>query len=316
MAWPLIKILPVKTNFRFVDFAKFAAALSGVLIAASLFLCFKPGLNMGIDFKGGTVLELSTPGKRVDLAVVRTVLNDQKLGDVQVQTFGEASSIMVRFQTPEGANAADTVTKVKDALGRTLGQVTYSRTEVVGPKVSGELFKSGILALGLAILLMLVYIWFRFELQFGLGAVAALFHDVILTFGLIAAFRLEFSLTTIAAILTIIGYSMNDTVVVFDRLRENLRKYKRMPLREVIDMSINETLSRTVITGLTAIMALAGLAVLGGEALFAFSIVMLFGIAIGTYSSIYVAAPIILLWGPGHAREEAKVPEKPAAQRP
>ncbi|MDO9431085.1 MAG: protein translocase subunit SecF, partial [Phenylobacterium sp.] len=190
----------------------------------------------------------------------------------------------------------------------------FTKTDVVGPKVSGELFQSGLTALLLAILLMLFYIWFRFELQFGVGAVVGLFHDVILTFGLIALFKLEFSLTTIAAILTIIGYSMNDTVVVFDRLRENLRKYKTMPLRDVIDLSINETLSRTVITGLTAVLALGGLAIFGGPALFAFSIIMIFGIIIGTYSSIYVAAPVILLWGVKRGDEPAE-PLKPAVAR-
>jgi preprotein translocase subunit SecF/SecD/SecF fusion protein len=168
---------------------------------------------------------------------------------------------------------------------------------ICGPKVSGELFQKGLLALGSAIALMFIYIWFRFEPQFGLGAVAGLVHDVILTFGLIVIMRLEFNLNMVAAILTVIGYSMNDTVVVFDRLRENLRKYKTMPLREVIDLSINETLSRTIITGLTAVMVLAALAIYGGPALFGFSIALMFGIVVGTYSSIYVGAPIILLWG-------------------
>ena len=197
------------------------------------------------------------------------------------------------------------VHKVRTALKQSLGQVTFARADVVGPKVSGELLQKGLLALGLAIGLMLIYIWFRFELQFGLGAVVGLFHDVILTFGLIAVTGMEFSLTTIAAILTIIGYSMNDTVVVFDRIRENLRKYKKMPLGEVIDLSVNETLSRTVITGATAILALGGLAVFGGEALFGFSVIMIFGIIVGTYSSIYVAAPVILLWGVKRGEEEA-----------
>jgi preprotein translocase subunit SecF len=167
----------------------------------------------------------------------------------------------------------------------------------VGSKVSGELFMSGLLALASAVVLMFLYIWFRFEPQFGFGAIAGLVHDVILVFGLIVIMRLEFSLNMVAAILTVIGYSMNDTVVVFDRLRENLRKYKTMPLREVIDLSINETLSRTVVTGITAVMVLAVLAIFGGAALFGFSIALMFGIIIGTYSSIYVGAPIILLWG-------------------
>ncbi|WP_374569947.1 protein translocase subunit SecF [Phenylobacterium sp.] len=317
--WPLIKILPVQTHFRFVAFARLAAALSIIAVIGSLALTlfpFKPpcgGLTCGIDFRGGTVLELSTAPAAVDLAKARATLSAMEMGDVQVQAFGAPSSAMVRFQTPEGQSSAQTVEAVKAKLTEALGKVTYVRTDVVGPKVSGELLRGGVLALLLAIFLMLIYIWFRFELQFGLGAVAALFHDVILTFGLIALAKLEFSLTTIAAILTIIGYSMNDTVVVFDRLRENLRKYKKMPLRDVIDLSINETLSRTVITGLTAVIALAGLAVFGGASLFGFSIIMMFGIALGTYSSIYVAAPIILLWGV--KRGEEAEPIKPIAAR-
>ena len=184
----------------------------------------------------------------------------------------------------------------------------------MGPKVSGELFTSGLIGLGLAILLMLVYIWFRFELQFGLGAVAALFHDVFLTFGLIAVLSIEFNLTAVAAILTIIGYSMNDTVVVFDRFRENLRKYKRMPLGEVIDMSINEMLTRTIITSMTAVLALIALAIFGGPSLYGLSVIMLFGIVIGTYSSIYIAAPVILLWGVKRSDDPAE-PLKPATVR-
>ena len=195
---------------------------------------------------------------------------------------------------------------------------TYSGVAVVGSKVSGELFTSGLMALGLAVVLMFAYIWFRFEPQFGFGAVIGLLHDVILTFGLIALFRLEFSLNMVAAILTIIGYSMNDTVVVFDRLRENLRKYKSMPLREVIDLSLNETLTRTIITGGTAVMVLAALAIWGGEALFGFSIALMFGIVIGTYSSIYVGAPVILLWGVkrGGSSDEAKPIKLGMASRP
>lgn len=319
--WPLIKILPQKTNFQFVRFAKLAAVVSIIAVIASLgrsLVPFEPpcgGLNCGIDFKGGTVLELSTAPKAVDLGAVRQALSAMNMGDVQVQAFGAPSAALVRFQTPEGAHPAQAVERVKATLVQTLGKVTFERTDVVGPKVSGELFRSGLMALGLAIGLMLVYIWFRFELQFGIGAVVALFHDVILSFGLIAFMGLEFSLTTVAAILTIIGYSMNDTVVVFDRLRENLRKYKRMPLREVIDLSINETLSRTVITGLTAMLALGGLAVFGGPTLFGMSLVLIFGIIIGTYSSIYVAAPVILLWGVKRFDEEAE-PLKPANVRP
>lgn len=322
--WPMIKILPVKTDFRFVNFAVYAGILSVVAAIASLALVLLPfkgpcgGLTCGIDFRGGTVLEFTTYPKPVDMAAVRAAVSNKGLGDVGVQAFGEGAKAgtMVRFQNPEGRDANAVKSEVRRAIEKAVGQVKFTNDATVGAKVSGELFTSGILALLVAIGLMLIYIWFRFELQFGLGAVVALFHDVLLTFGLIALTKMEFSLTTIAAILTIIGYSMNDTVVVFDRLRENLRKYKRMPLREVIDLSINETLSRTVITGLTAILALGGLAIFGGEALFGFSVIMMFGIALGTYSSIYVAAPVILLWGVKRGEEEATPIKFGAASRP
>jgi preprotein translocase SecF subunit len=315
--WPLIKILPVRTHFRFVRLSRYAAILSILAVIGSLGLSLFPftppcgGLECGIDFKGGTVMEISTAPKAVDLGKVRAAVTALHIGDVQVQPFGNTSEAMVRFQTPEGEDGNATVQKVQGALTQTLGQVKFSRTELVGPKVSGELFTSGLIGLGLAILLMLIYIWFRFELQFGLGAVAALFHDVFLTFGLIALLRIEFNLTAVAAILTIIGYSMNDTVVVFDRFRENLRKYKRMPLGEVIDMSINEMLTRTIITSMTAVLALIALAIFGGPSLYGLSIIMLFGIVVGTYSSIYIAAPVILLWGVKRSDEEAE-PLKPA----
>lgn len=318
--WPLIKVLPVRTHFRFVRLSRYAAILSILAVIGSLGLSLFPftppcgGLECGIDFKGGTVMEISTAPRAVDLGKVRAAVTALRIGDVQVQPFGNASEAMVRFQTPEGADGNATVQKVQSTLKQTLGQVRFSRTELVGPKVSGELFTSGLIGLGLAILLMLIYIWFRFELQFGLGAVAALFHDVFLTFGLIAILRIEFNLTAVAAILTIIGYSMNDTVVVFDRFRENLRKYKRMPLGEVIDMSINEMLTRTIITSMTAVLALIALAAFGGPSLYGLSVIMLFGIVIGTYSSIYIAAPVILLWGVKRLDEEAE-PLKPASAR-
>jgi preprotein translocase SecF subunit len=303
--WPLIKLLPVKTNLRFVSFAKYAAALSAVLVIASLVGLFYPGLNMGIDFRGGASMEVSKPaGQVVPLEDLRGAVRELGLGDVGVQGIArrgtdvnDGSTAIVRFQIPDGRDQTAVVRQVETAITGAIGQVTYSDVAVVGSKVSGELFTSGLMALGLAVALMFAYIWFRFEPQFGLGAVAGLMHDVILVFGLIVLMRLEFSLNMVAAILTVIGYSMNDTVVVFDRLRENLRKYKTMPLREVIDLSINETLSRTIITGITAIMVLAALAYFGGEALFGFSIALMAGIIIGTYSSIYVGAPIILLWG-------------------
>ncbi|MGV3579843.1 protein translocase subunit SecF [Brevundimonas sp.] len=324
--WPLIKVLPQKTNLHFVKYSKPAAVLSIVLCIASIVGCFYPGLNMGIDFRGGASLEVSKPaGQTIDLEAVRGAVSGLELGDVGVQGIArrdtnveDGSTAVLRFQIPEGQDQTAVVNRVEGAITDAVGEVAYSGVSVVGSKVSGELFTSGLLALGVAIALMFAYIWFRFEPQFGFGAVVGLLHDVILTFGLIVLMRLEFSLNMVAAILTVIGYSMNDTVVVFDRLRENLRKYKTMPLRDVIDLSLNETLSRTIITGVTAVMVLAALAVFGGEALFGFSIALMFGIVVGTYSSIYVGAPVILLWGVkrGELAEDAKPVKLGMASRP
>ena len=323
--WPLIKVLPVRTHFRFVRLAKVFSTLSALTIAGSLFLTLYPfklpcgGLACGIDFAGGTVLELTTAPKAVDTEKVRGALEGMGLTDLVVQGINGPSSAMVRFQAPRGADISKTVATAQARLTQSLGSVKFTRTDVVGPKVSGELLTTGVMGLGLAILLMLIYIWFRFELRFGLGAVAALFHDVFLTFGLIAIMgrlgQFEFDLKAVAAILTIIGYSMNDTVVVFDRFRENLRKYKRMPLDEVIDMSINEMLTRTIITSMTAVLALIALAIFGGPTLYGLSIILLFGITIGTYSSIYIAAPVILLWGVKRNDEEAEPLQPATAQR-
>ena len=311
--WPLIKLLPAKTNFRFVKYRKIVWALSIALTLGSLVLLVKPGLNLGIDFRGGSILELTTPGRPLDLGRAREALSGMRMGDVQVQQFGDASTAQVRFQTPPGADPAQTVDRVRGVLTGALGQdVRYTRTDVIGAKVSDELRNQGVAALGAAILLMMAYIWFRFEFRFGIGALVALFHDVILCFGLLVVTRMEFSLTTVAGILTVIGYSMNDTVVVFDRIRENLVKYKRMPMGELIDLSINETFSRTMITGPTALMALAGLALFGGEALFSFSMVLMFGLVFGTYSSIYIGAPLLLFW----KRKEEPEPAKTAVARP
>ncbi len=324
--WPLIKLLPVKTDLKFVKFARMFGVLSVVLVITSIVACFYPGLNMGIDFRGGASMEVAKPaGQVLSLEDLRGAAAELGLGDVQVQGIArlgsntnDGSTALLRFQIPEGRDQTQVVRQVEAAVTEAVGEVTYSDVAVVGSKVSGELFQAGLTALGLAVVLMFAYIWFRFEPQFGFGAVAGLLHDVILTFGLIVLFKLEFSLNMVAAILTVIGYSMNDTVVVFDRLRENLRKYKTMPLRDVIDLSINETLSRTIITGLTAVMVLAALAFLGGESLFGFSIALMFGIIIGTYSSIYVGAPIILLWGVkrGGATDDARPIKLGMASRP
>lgn len=317
--WPFIKLLPSKTNFRFMRYAKIYGAVSLVATIAAVVLTLYPltppcgGLNCGVDFRGGTLLELTTKTP-ADLSKIRETLTARQLGDVQVQAFGSPMDVMVRFETPEGQNPATVVGGAKQALVAVLGDVQFKRTEVVGPKVSGELFRNGVLALVLGIGMMMAYIWFRFGLTFGVGAAVALLHDVLLTFGLFAVTGMEFSLNTVAAILTIIGYSVNDTVVVLDRVRENLRKYKRMPLADVIDLSINETLSRTAITGVTGLMALGVLAAFGGESLFGFSIAMIFGIVVGTYSSFFVAA-VVLLWLGVKRGDEAEV-LKPVDARP
>jgi preprotein translocase SecF subunit len=319
--WPLIKVLPVRTHFRFVRWSRLFATLSILAIAGSLFLTLYPftppcgGLACGIDFRGGTVMEISTAPKAIDNARIHAALQGMNLHETVVAV-GAPGAAQIKFEAPPGADISASVTHVQAALTKTLGTVKFVSTDVVGPTVSGELLTTGMMGLGFAILAMLLYIWFRFELQFGLGAVAALFHDVFLTFGMIAILRIDFDLRSVAAILTIIGYSMNDTVVVFDRFRENLRKFKRMPLGEVIDMSINEMLTRTIITSMTAVLALVALAVFGGPSLYGLSVIMLFGIAIGTYSSIYIAAPVILLWGVKRGGDdEAAQPLKPQTVR-
>ncbi len=334
LRFPLIRYLPERTNFKFVSVAGVMGVISTLLIIASLVSMvtagfrsnpvdlfnevdgsfghkaahvLSEGFNLGVDFKGGTLLELRST-QPIDLAQVREIIGGLDLGDVQVQSFGAETSALVRFEITE-AGADSDIARAREALAAQAPNVAIDRTESVSAQVSEELFSGGLMALGLAIVLMLIYIWFRFEWQFGVGAILGLFHDVILTLGLFSMLRMEFTLTIVAALLTIIGYGINDTVVVFDRLRENLRKYKKMPLGEVVDLSINETLSRTIMTGVTALMALGVLYYLGGEALSGFAVAMLFGIVVGTYSSVYVAAPAIIIWGVKRGRGE---PEKGA----
>lgn len=313
MRWPLIRIMPREFHIDFVGLAPFAAILSALLVLGAAASFVVQGLNLGIDFRGGTLIEIQTQGP-APLAQLRAALPAAGGHDAQVQGFGAPNSAMLRFRT-EGADTIAAAEAVKSKLAARFPGIQFKRVEVVGPKVSGELMTGGFLALGVAIVLMLAYIWFRFQLQFGLGAVVAVFHDVILTLGLLSITQIEFSMTSIAALLTVIGYSMNEKVITFDRLRENLRKYRTMPLRDVINRSENERLSRTLITGTTAILALAGALFLGGPVLFPLVSTMVFGIVIGTYSSIYVALPIILLWGVRRHDDPAE-PLKPADVRP
>ena len=313
MAWPLIRLLPKAFHFRFVKWAPYTGVVSALLILASAGVLTFQGLNLGIDFKGGTLIEIVTPGP-APLAQLRTSLAAMGAHDPQVQGFGAPNSAMLRFMPEAGQNAVQVAREFETKLAAQYPGIQFKRVEVVGPKVSGELLGSGLLALGIALLLMLGYIWFRFQLQFGFGAVVAVFHDIVLTLGLLAALRIEFSMTSIAALLTVIGYSMNEKVITFDRLKENLRKYKTKPLAEIIDLSENERLSRTIITGSTALLALGGTMFFGGPVLFPLVFTMTFGILIGTYSSIYVALPLILVVGVRRNDEPAE-PLKPAAAR-
>lgn len=295
MPWPLIRLLPREFHVDFVRGSPIAAVISAILIAGSVGAFVTKGLNFGIDFVGGTAIEVRTKGP-VPLGELRAAVPAAGGHDAQVQGFGRPDTAIVRFRT-EGQNTFVAAEQVKQKLAARFPGMEFKPPVVVGPKVSGELMSGGFMALGIAMVLMLGYIWFRFQLQFGLGAVVAVFHDVILTLGLLSLTQIEFSMTSIAALLTVIGYSMNEKVITFDRLRENLRKYKTTPLRDVINKSENERLSRTLITGSTAILALSGALFLGGPVLFPLVSTMVFGVIIGTYSSIYVALPIILLWG-------------------
>ena len=307
MRWPLIRFMPSQTHIDFVRLAPFAAVLSGLAILASCVSFYVQGLNEGIDFAGGTEIQVSTPGP-APLGALRGAL--QKMGEVdpQVVTFGASkNSAMLRFKPSAGQAADAAAAQVKTNLAGQFPGIQFKQSVAISAKVSGELFLAGFKALGIAVLLMLAYIWFRFQLQFGLGAVIALTHDVILTLGILSALQIEFSTSSIAALLTVIGYSMNEKVISFDRLRENLRKYKTTPLREVINLSENERLSRTLITGASALLALSGTLAMGGPALFPLVFTMAFGIVVGTYSSIYVALPVILLWGVRRNDDEIEI---------
>lgn len=299
-----VRLIPSGTKIRFIDRRMIFFTFSALLVSAAVALFAVKGLNYGIDFKGGILLDIRTEGP-ADLAQLRGTLASLGLGEVSLQEFGAPDDVLIRLQQQEGGEDAQqaAVEQVKQVLGP---GVEYRRTEFVGPKVSEELFWDGIYAVSAAILAILVYIWFRFEWQFGLAAVIALVHDVLSTIGIFSLVGLEFNLTTVAAVLTIAGYSINDTVVVFDRVRENLRKYKKMPLGELFDLSINQTLSRTTMTSFTTLLALGALYLLGGEVIRGFSFGMIWGVVIGTYSSICLAVPLLLYL---HVRRGSGAPE-------
>ena len=277
----------------FNKFYKSFNILSGILIIVSLvFLIFK-GLNFGVDFKGGTLIELRTAKSSANITKIRDSFNQMNLGDVSVKNFGNDTDFVVKFEK-QNSNDPKFIDELKTKLSNSIGSVDFRRVENVGPKVSAELLRSGVIAIALSLAAMLLYIWIRFEWQFSLGAILALFHDVIITLGVFSVFSLEINLSIVAAVLTIVGYSMNDTVVIFDRVRENLRKYADVKIFELTNISINETLSRTIITSVTTLLALLSIFIFGGEILKGFSLAMILGVIFGTYSSIYIANPVLV----------------------
>jgi preprotein translocase subunit SecF len=280
-----------KINFSMFFNVANILSLSAVIVSI-LFLFFK-GLNYGVDFKGGTLLEIRIDNKNIQIQDIRASLNMPELGDVNVKQFGEEGDFLIKFEKNANENKKF-INNLKNTISKKISSaVNFRRVETVGPKVSSELLKQGITAIALALSAMLFYIWIRFEWQFSLGAIVALIHDVIITLGIFSILSFEVNLSIVAAVLTIVGYSMNDTVVIFDRIRENLLKYSKLKTNEITDISVNETLSRTIITSLTTLLALFSIFILGGEILKGFSFAMILGVIIGTYSSIYVASPVL-----------------------
>lgn len=308
-----LRFIPDNTKIPFMRYRLPGFTGAVIAVLASIVLFVSVGLNYGIDFQGGTLIEIRTE-QAADLSELRGRLSGMGLGDFELQEFGAPTDVLIRIRAVDGGEEAQQaqITQVREALGT---GIDYRRVEVVGPKVSGELTRDGIIAVLMALAAVLVYIWFRFEWQFSVGAVVSLVHDVIVTIGVLTILRFEFNLASIAALLTIVGYSLNDTVVVFDRIRENLRKYKQMPLTELIDLSLNQTLPRTVMTSLSTLIALISLYVFGGEVLRGFTFTMIFGVFIGTFSSVFISAPVLIYLGAriGQATSPGKADARPAA---
>jgi preprotein translocase subunit SecF len=311
---PAVRIVPDDTRFDFIRFRRISFPISAALSILAITLFFTHGLNFGIDFKGGTLLEIQDKSGAADLARLRATLSTLNLGDIQLQQFGGPADVLIRVAEQPGGDAAQqaAVQKVRGALG---DSVDYRRVEVVGPRVSGELLAYGTIGLMVAICGILLYLWFRFEWQFALGAMIANVHDIVLTIGFMSITQIDFDLTSIAALLTILGYSLNDTVVIYDRIREMLRRYKKMSMPELLNISINSTLSRSIITHVTVTLALLALLLFGGHAIHSFTATMMFGVVlVGTYTSIFIASPILIYLGVGTHRldegEDAKPPRK------
>ena len=280
-------------NFNFETKFKLANISSLFLVLASVIMIFLKGLNFGIDFKGGTLIELRCESENIQISDVRASFSNLSLGDINVKEFGKKGDYLIKFER-KNFDEKNSIKIIKENVKNKLqGNIDFRRVENVGPKVSKELLESGLLAISLALAAMLFYIWVRFEWQFSIGSIIAIFHDVLITIGLFSLLSLEINLSIVAAVLTIVGYSMNDTVVIYDRIRENLIKYSSLKIGEISNKSINETLSRTVITSTTTLLALISIFILGGEILKGFSLAMIIGVIIGTYSSIFVASPIL-----------------------
>jgi preprotein translocase SecF subunit len=316
---PLLRLVPDNTRIKFMRGRFLGLATSAVLSLASIGLFFYPGLNLGIDFRGGIAMQVTTTGP-ADFPELRQVLAGAQASGADVQRFGGPNQVLISMETqPTEAATQAAINRVRQAVEQKIPGAHVEQAQAVGASVSAELFRNGLLALAISLLMILVYIWFRFEWEFAVGAVATLLLDLTKTIGFLALTGLQFDLVMVAAILTVIGYSTNDKVVVYDRVRENLRKYKSMPLRDLIDLSINETLSRTIATSSTVFLAALPLALFGGASLSGFALTMLFGIVVGTSSSIFIAAPILLFLGENRLRRDAQgvkaAPTKPAPSR-
>lgn len=294
MALIPFKLFSKKTTFKFMEKKWWGFIVSGGLTLVSIGIIATQGLNLGIDFTGGILIEVRAE-KPVELAPLRSELAKGNYGEISLQHFGEENDVMIRIQTKQAEGQAAIIVQVKEQLARIIpGELDYRQIDYVGPTVGDELIEAGVTATLLAILVIMAYVWFRFEWQFGLGAILALVHDAMMMVGFFAITRFDFNLAALAAILTIIGYSINDSVVIYDRIRENLRKYKKMPVDELINISINDTLSRTLLTGGTTILAALCLALFGGEVIRGFSWSLVFGVFVGTYSSVYISAPMLI----------------------
>ena len=313
---PRLRLVPDGTRIKFMRGRYFGLITSAILSTASAVLFFYPGLNLGIDFSGGIVMEVRTPGP-ADFSQIRAALAAEHVSAQGVQRFGDENEVLIRLGShPTEQGTQQAVSHVRQALDDAVPGTRVMRTDAVGASVSAELFRNGLLALGFSLLMILVYIWFRFEWQFAISAVATLILDLTKAIGFLALTRIEFDLVMVAALLTILGYSTNDKVVVYDRVRENLRKYKTMPLRDLIDLSINETLNRTLGTSMTVFLASLPLALFGGESISGFAWVMLFGIVVGTSSSIFIAAPLLLFLGEHRLRRDTSVAAAPVKAKP